>query len=116
MLKANFFYQKCKTKTPLSSRVFTLLLIPLLLLQSQMTLAQVDPIAEGPISPLKQLSCLSKSQQERIHDAFLENINCHQALKEASTPPPNETPWETIALLIIGGVAGGMVIENQLHH
>jgi hypothetical protein len=58
-------------------------------------------------------SCLTRSQKERIANAFEENLACHKELAKVSRPAP---AWELVALMVLAGVVGGMVLQKQVGH
>lgn len=60
--------------------------------------------------------CLSRDQAERCEVNIKQNRDCHKSLETCSTPPPNETTWETYALVVLGGVILGATIEAQIQH
>ncbi len=59
--------------------------------------------------------CLTREQKENIVIAFEENAACHKKLEEMAKISASTDPaWELVAFYILAGVAGGIVIDNQL--
>lgn len=60
--------------------------------------------------------CLTRDEKEKIVTCFQENALCHTDLAKVIAPPAIETSWESYALALLGGVVGGMVLNQQLRH
>lgn len=79
-----------------------------LILSSTTTLAGALP-QNKKIDPLE---CMNRGEKEQLDIALIENDFCHAALKAATVPPPNETTWETYALIFAGGIVLGYVVRH----
>ena len=82
--------------------------LPLLIL---MTLSQGTSAEEPNLSP--KFPCLTIDQERAIAICHDENLNCHQQLAKVSKPEPT---WETMLLMLVAGVAGGAVLQNNFKH
>lgn len=83
------------------------------LLMISLSLLQQNISAEVNLLP-KPLTCLDRGQLEKAVSCCEKNEACHQALEKSAQPP--SPGWELLALAIAGGVIGGMVLDNQIHH
>lgn len=58
--------------------------------------------------------CLNRDQKETIELCFEEVDDCHNALKDATTPPPPITYVPDLLLSILAGFAAGVVVSKQV--
>ncbi len=72
-------------------------------------------LAEVNLVP-SSFACLSRPQKEAIDICFKQNESCHAALVTAITAPAPVGEWQWISIAVLGGLAGGLVLAQQLRH
>ena len=65
--------------------------------------------------PKPDYSCLTRPQKEKIEVAFEQNDQCHKSLANVKSIVADEMDWVSMGLALVIGMAGGMIIQSQLH-
>ncbi len=86
-------------------------MIAILILSWPKTLSAVPSVSNI------DFKCLTTEQKQSIAICYDENFQCHQTLIEmAKVSEPKPTDWEIVIMSALGGILGGVVLQNQLHH
>lgn len=91
------------------------LAILILFLPSQKTLAEIKYTPQN-LQVINEFRCLSRLEQEKIVNCFADNLMLQNEIAKITKPPPLLSSWQIIAISTLGGVVGGLILAQQLHH